>query len=58
MVATSDLILEPLIPTTLSMRTSIQLQDFFKANKLDGSKIHPFIHYAGDTKEITSLYQP
>ena len=52
MVATSDLILEPLIPTTLSMRTSIQLQDFFKANKLDGSKIRPFFSMVEKQKKL------
>ena len=40
--AASDVVMVPLIPTTLSIRTYIQLKDFFEANKLDSSKIRPF----------------
>ena len=40
--AASDLILVPLIPTTLSMRTYFQLQDFFKENKLEAQKYAHF----------------
>ena len=38
----SDIILVPIIPTTLSVRTYIKLLKFFKKNKLDSSKIYPF----------------
>ncbi len=38
----SDMILVPLIPTTLSLRTFEQLRAFFKENKLDLSKIRGF----------------
>ena len=40
--AASDVILVPLIPTTLSLRTFEQLLDFFKENKLDTGKIKGF----------------
>ena len=38
----SDVILVPLIPTTLSVRTYLKLLKFFKKNGLDRKKIHPF----------------
>lgn len=38
----SDIILVPLIPTTLSVRTYIKLLKFFKKQKMDRSKIYPF----------------
>ena len=38
----SDLILVPLIPTTLSVRTYIKLLKFFKKNDFDATKIRPF----------------
>jgi len=38
----SDIILVPMIPTTLSIRTYNQLIDFFTANNLDRSKIRAF----------------
>jgi chromosome partitioning protein len=50
--AASDLILVPLIPTTLSIRTYLQLTDFFKANKLDSSKIHPFFSMVEKQKKL------
>jgi len=50
--AASDLILVPLIPTTLSIRTYIQLQDFFKSNKLDGSKLCPFFSMVEKQKKL------
>jgi len=50
--AASDLILVPLIPTTLSMRTYMQLQDFFKDNKLDSSKIRPFFSMVEKQKKL------
>jgi chromosome partitioning protein len=40
--AASDLILVPVIPTTLSIRTYFQLTGFFEANNLDSSKIFAF----------------
>ena len=46
------LILVPLIPTTLSIRTYIQLKDFFEANKLDGSKIRPFFSMVEKQKKL------
>ncbi|MEI7933645.1 MAG: AAA family ATPase [Chlorobiaceae bacterium] len=48
----SDLILVPLIPTTLSIRTFVQLKDFFEANKLDGSKIRPFFSMVEKQKKL------
>ncbi|NTU58419.1 MAG: AAA family ATPase [Chlorobiaceae bacterium] len=38
----SDIILVPLVPTTLSIRTFNQLITFFKDNKIDTSKIRAF----------------
>lgn len=40
--AASDIILVPLIPTTLSVRTFNQLLTFFEDHKLDFTKIRPF----------------
>lgn len=40
--AASDLILVPLIPTTLSIRTYAQLLDFFNEHDLDRTKIRAF----------------
>ncbi|MBO8092237.1 MAG: AAA family ATPase [Prosthecochloris sp.] len=40
--AASDLILVPMIPTTLSLRTYEQLISFFRENNLDTKKIRPF----------------
>ncbi|MFZ4525386.1 MAG: ParA family protein [Chlorobium sp.] len=50
--AASDVILVPLIPTTLSIRTYVQLKDFFEANKLDGSKIRPFFSMVEKQKKL------
>jgi chromosome partitioning protein len=50
--AASDIILLPLIPTTLSIRTYIQLKDFFEANKLDSSKILPFFSMVEKQKKM------
>lgn len=50
--AASDVILVPLIPTTLSIRTYIQLKDFFIANKLDPSKIRPFFSMVEKQKKL------
>jgi cellulose biosynthesis protein BcsQ len=40
--AASDIILVPIIPTTLSVRTFNQLLEFFRQNDLDTSKIRAF----------------
>ncbi|NTV01473.1 MAG: AAA family ATPase [Chlorobiaceae bacterium] len=40
--AASDIILVPMIPTTLSVRTYNQLVEFFRQNDLDTSKIRAF----------------
>ena len=40
--AAADLLVVPVIPTTLSERTFEQLLDFFKSNDLDRKKIKPF----------------
>ncbi|MEI7694961.1 MAG: AAA family ATPase [Chlorobium sp.] len=50
--AASDIILVPLIPTTLSIRTFMQLKDFFEANKLNSSKIHPFFSMVEKQKKL------
>lgn len=50
--AASDVILVPMIPTTLSVRTYIQLTDFFKANKLDSSKIVAFFTMVEKRKKM------
>ena len=50
--AASDLILVPLIPTTLSMRTFTQLKEFFESNKLDSSKIRPFFSMVEKQKKL------
>lgn len=48
----SDIILVPLIPTTLSVRTYIKLLKFFKKNKLDSSKIYPFFSMVEQRKSM------
>ena len=50
--AASDVVMVPLIPTTLSIRTYIQLKDFFEANKLDSSKIRPFFTMVEKKKKL------
>ncbi len=50
--AASDVVVVPLIPTTLSIRTYIQLKDFFEANKLDSSKILPFFSMVEKKKKL------
>jgi cellulose biosynthesis protein BcsQ len=50
--AASDIILVPMIPTTLSIRTYIQLKDFFEANNLDSSKIRPFFNMVEKRKKL------
>lgn len=48
----SDIILVPLIPTTLSVRTYIKLLKFFKKEKLDPSKIYPFFSMVEKRKTL------
>jgi len=48
----SDIILVPLIPTTLSVRTYIKLLKFFKKNKLDSGKIYPFFSMVENRKKM------
>ncbi|MEI8102466.1 MAG: AAA family ATPase [Chlorobium sp.] len=50
--AASDTILVPLIPTTLSIRTFMQLKDFFDSNKLNSSKIRPFFSMVEKQKKL------
>ncbi|TLU82362.1 MAG: ParA family protein [Chlorobium sp.] len=50
--AASDIILVPLIPTTLSIRTYFQLRDFFATQKLDCSKIMPFFSMVEKQKNL------
>jgi cellulose biosynthesis protein BcsQ len=50
--AASDVILVPIIPTTLSVRTYVQLNDFFKANNLDCSKIRAFFTMVEKRKKM------
>ena len=50
--AASDIILVPMIPTTLSIRTYTQLIDFFKANKLDTAKIMTFFTLVEKKKKM------
>lgn len=48
----SDLILVPLIPTTLSARTYLKLLKFFKKKDLDRSKIRPFFSMVEKRKSL------
>ena len=48
----SDIILVPLIPTTLSVRTYIKLLKFFKKKKMDNSKIYPFFSMVEKRKSL------
>jgi len=50
--AASDIILVPMIPTTLSIRTYLQLADFFETNNLDSSKIRPFFTMVEKKKKL------
>jgi cellulose biosynthesis protein BcsQ len=43
---TSDILLSPIIPTTLSLRTLEQLKTFIKENKLKDLKLIPFFSMA------------
>jgi chromosome partitioning protein len=48
----ADVILVPIIPTILSIRTYAQLKDFFKANNLDDSKIKAFFTMVEKRKKM------
>ena len=48
----SDIILVPLIPTTLSVRTYIKLLKFFKKKKMNNSKIYPFFSMVEKRKSL------
>lgn len=48
----ADIILVPIIPTTLSVRTYIKLLKFFKKNKLDITKIYPFFSMVEKRKSL------
>jgi len=48
----SDIILVPIIPTTLSIRTYFQLTEFFEANNLDSSKIRAFFTMVESRKKL------
>ena len=48
----SDIILVPLIPTTLSVRSYIKLLKFFKKNKMNNSKIYPFFSMVEKRKSL------
>jgi chromosome partitioning protein len=50
--AAADLILVPVIPTTLSMRTYEQLKGFFESSGLDASKIRAFFTMAEKRKSM------
>ncbi len=52
--AASDIILVPLIPTTLSLRTYEQLVNFFTENDLDTTKIKPFFTMVEQRKTMHS----
>ena len=48
----ADLILVPLIPTTLSMMTYRKLIEFFKDAGLNASKLHPFLSMVEPRKQM------
>ncbi|MEI7707254.1 MAG: AAA family ATPase [Chlorobium sp.] len=50
--AASDIILVPMIPTTLSIRTYVQLKEFFENNNLDSSKIRAFFTMVEKRKKM------
>ena len=50
--AAADIILVPMIPTTLSMRTYVQLINFFDENNLDSSKIRAFFTMVEKRKKL------
>ncbi len=48
----TDILLSPLIPTTLSLRTLEQLKDFIKDNKLKNLELIPFFSMADRRKKM------
>jgi chromosome partitioning protein len=50
--AAADIILVPVIPTTLSIRTYVQLKEFFNTNNLDSSKIRAFFTMVEKRKKM------
>ena len=48
----SDIILVPLIPTTLSIRTYLYMLKFFNKNNFDRKKIHPFFTMVEKRKSL------
>ncbi|WP_076791410.1 ParA family protein [Chlorobium sp. KB01] len=50
--AASDVILVPMIPTTLSIRTYNQLKEFFETHNLDSSRIRPFFTMVEKQKKM------
>ncbi len=50
----ADLILVPIIPSTLSIRTYNQLLDFFKQEKIKRSKLVPFLSMVEKRKKLHS----
>jgi len=48
----SDIILVPLIPTTLSIRTYLYMLKFFKKHNFDRKKIHPFFSMVEKRKSM------
>lgn len=48
----ADLVVVPVIPTTLSQRTFEQLLDFFKQNKLESRKIAGFFSMVQSVKKL------
>ena len=51
----SDIILVPLIPTTLSIRTYLYMLKFFKKHNFDRKKIHPFFSMVEKRKSLHNL---
>jgi chromosome partitioning protein len=50
--AAADVILVPVIPTTLSIRTFLQLTEFFEANNLESRKIRAFFSMVEKRKKM------
>ncbi|MEE3072419.1 MAG: ParA family protein, partial [Pseudomonadota bacterium] len=48
----ADGIVVPVIPTTLSQRTYVQLEQFFQANKLPLKKLHAFFSMTQGVKSL------
>ncbi len=48
----ADAVIVPVIPTTLSQRTFVQLLEFFRDNELPATKIHAFFSMVQGTKKL------